>query len=83
MLLNIVLTVSTIESSRRSFKFKRVVSRPRAPDRVKLIELGGSSARGLKHRGRGQEEKERMKHGPRLHVGENQISHVAAVANKE
>lgn len=50
---------------------------------MKLIELNGNSARGLKHRGRGQEEKERMKHGPRLHVGGNQISHVAAVTNKE
>lgn len=78
--------MSTIESSHH----RRVARlnldwwrRARAPDRVKLIELGGNSARGLRHRGRGQEEKERMKHGPRLHVGGNQISHVAAVTNKE
>jgi len=58
-------------------------SRARVSDRVKLIELGGNSARGLKRGGRGQEEKERIKHDPRLHVGGNQISHVAAVANKE
>lgn len=86
MLLNIALAISTIESSRH-WRVARLNldgwRRARAPDRVKLIELGGNIARGLKRRGRGQEEKERMKHGSRLHVGGNQISHVAAVTNKE
>lgn len=86
MLLNTALAISTIESSHH----RRVARlnldgwrRTRAPDRVKLIELGGNCARGLKHRGRGQEQKEKDEAGPRLHVGGNQISHVAAVTNKE
>lgn len=68
MLLNTALAKPTIESSRHRHVARLNLDewcRARALDRVKLIELGGNSARGLKRKGRGQEQKERMKHGSR------------------
>lgn len=60
---------------------------PRAPDRVKLIEHGGDTVREGCKRQREDEDERRTRgwvgRGSRSYVVGNQISHVAAVTNKE